>query len=85
MHCHRNVTVMGGLSSEEFISGVGPGSKGGTYVDFTARAADGSAVRIQTIDTLADGITATPREAAAAARIRAARPNDQLILIPKGK
>jgi len=34
--------------------------------------------------TLADGITATANEAAAAARILAARSNDILKLIPKG-
>jgi hypothetical protein len=74
----------GGLGSEEFIGGAGAGSKGGTYVDITAIAPNGRTVRIQTIDTLANGLP-TPSEAAAAARIRAARPLDKLILVPKGK
>ena len=42
-------------------------------------------IRVQTISTLADGVTPTAAEAAAAARIRAAFPNDQLWLIPKGR
>ncbi len=72
----------GGRLPEEFIPGPGGGVKGGTYVDVTAR--NGSNwVRIQTIDTLADGVTPTAREAAAAARIRAAFPNHTLILVPK--
>lgn len=57
--------------------------RGGTYVDITLT--NGTlTMRIQTIDTLADGLTPTLREAAAAARIRAAFPNDPLILVPKG-
>jgi hypothetical protein len=58
---------------------------GGTFVDITGRAADGRTVRIQTIDTLPDGITPTAREAAAAARIRAVFPRDELRLIPKSR
>ena len=57
--------------------------KAGTYVDFTAIRADGTAVRAQTIDTLADGVTPTLREADAAARIRAAKSFDELRLVPK--
>ena len=72
-----------GEGPEEYIAGAGPGTKGSTYVDFTAKRADGSAVRIQTVDTLADGVTPTPRELAAAARIRAEFPTDELRLIPK--
>jgi filamentous hemagglutinin len=56
---------------------------GGTYVDITAIDKEtGAVTRVQTIGTLADG-SPTPREAAAAARIRAKYPNDTLILIPK--
>ncbi|NJM34878.1 MAG: hypothetical protein HC850_09425 [Rhodomicrobium sp.] len=76
------VTGGGGIGPEEFIKGVGPGTKGGTFVDITAKGADGRFVRIQTIDTLPNGLP-TPNEAAAAARIRAAFPNDELRLIPK--
>lgn len=72
-----------GAAPEEYLRGIGPGTQGGTYVDFAAIRLDGSVVRVQTIDTLADGITPTAREAAAAARIRATKPNDTLILIPK--
>lgn len=35
------------------------------------------------VSTLADGVTPTATEAAAAARIRAAYPNDQLLIVPK--
>ena len=73
------------MRSEEYIPGLGPNTRGSTFVDITARAADGTTVRIQTVDTLSDGVTLTPREAAAAARIRAAFPNDELRLIPKGQ
>lgn len=73
----------GGLGPEEYIAGPGGGSKGGSYVDITATAPNGRTVRIQTVTTRADGVTPTASEAAAAARIRAAFPNDKLILVPK--
>jgi hypothetical protein len=45
---------------------------------------NGQTLRINTIDTISDGVTPTAREAAAAALIRSKiGPNDQLILIPK--
>lgn len=77
----------GGFGPEEYIPpppavAVKGSTKGGTYVDITARK-NGQTIRIQTVDTLADGVTPTPREAAAAARIRNAFPNDKLLLIPK--
>jgi RHS repeat-associated protein len=78
------ITDGGGEAPEEFIRGPNGGSLGGTYVDLTATNGT-STIRIQTVDTLADGVTPTPDEAAAAARIRTAFPNDQLILIPKAK
>lgn len=71
----------GGLGPEEYIPG--SGSRGGTYVDITGIAPNGRTVRIQTVTTLADGVTPTASEAAAAARIRAAFPNDKLLLVPK--
>ncbi|MGD9791107.1 MAG: RHS repeat-associated core domain-containing protein [Phycisphaerales bacterium] len=71
-----------GRASEEWIPGVGGAKKGGTFVDISATNGN-TTIRIQTIDTLADGITPTAREAAAAERIRRAFPNDQLRLIPK--
>ncbi len=72
-------------TSEEWIPGPGGGKRGGTFVDITVRTQDGRTVRIQTVDTLADGVTPTPREAAAAARIRAQFPGDELRLVPKPK
>jgi RHS repeat-associated protein len=76
------ITGGAGRTMEEWIPGPGGSKKGGSFVDITAT--DGTrTIRIQTIDTLADGVTPTPREAAAAARIRAAFPDDQLILFPK--
>jgi hypothetical protein len=81
---NENFTVIhGGGLPEEYIPGLGPGTQGGTFVDITAvNNETGATTRIQSIDTLADG-SPTPREAAAAARIRYAFPNDRLILIPK--
>jgi hypothetical protein len=77
------ITGGGGVESEEYIPGPGPRGLGGTYVDITAvNPETGAVTRVQTIDTLADG-SPTPREAAAADRIRAKYPNDTLILIPK--
>jgi RHS repeat-associated protein len=77
------ITGGGGRLPEEYLPGSGPGTKGGTFVDTTA-VRDGRTVRVQTIDTRADGITPTGREAAAAARIRAQqRPRDHTVLIPK--
>lgn len=55
---------------------------GGTWVDITATNGE-QTVRVQTVTTLSDGVTLTQTEATAAARIRTAFPNDQLILIPK--
>ncbi|MFC2250029.1 RHS repeat-associated core domain-containing protein [Labrys portucalensis] len=79
----------GGFGPEEYIPpppsiAVQSSTKGGTYVDITA-SKNGQTIRVQTVDTLADGVTLTPRELANAARIRAAFPNDQLILVPKVK
>jgi hypothetical protein len=77
------ITGGGGVAPEEYIRGAGPGTRGGVFVDITAMDKEtGAFVRVQTIDTLADG-NPTPREVAAAARIRAAYPNDRLMLIPK--
>jgi filamentous hemagglutinin len=79
-----NITGGAGRGSDEYIPGAGPGTRGGTFVDVTA-SNESKTIRIQTIDTLADGVTPTLAEAAAAARIRAAFPNDELRLIPKPK
>ena len=81
------ITSGGGTEQgEEFISGGGPGTRGGTFVDITAvNKATGQTLRIQTVDTLADGTTPTPREQAAIARILSTYPNDELWVIPKRK
>jgi filamentous hemagglutinin len=73
----------GGRLPEEYIQGSGPGTRGSTYVDISAiNNSTGAVTRIQTIDTLANGAPVA-REAAAAARIRSAFPDDTLLLIPK--
>lgn len=80
----QGFTIKGGAGreSEEGIPGPGGSTQGGTWVDITAT--DGTrTIRIQTVDTLADGVTPTLSEAAAAERIRAAFPGDELILVPK--
>jgi hypothetical protein len=51
-------------------------------VDLTAMK-NGRVLRINTIDTKSDGVTPTLREGAAAALIRAKKPDDHLLLIPK--
>jgi hypothetical protein len=77
------ITGGGGEAAEEYIRGAGPGTRGSVFVDITAiNKETGKVTRVQTIDTLANG-NPTPREAAAADKIRAAYPNDTLILIPK--
>lgn len=78
------ITGGGAEAQEEFIEGEGPGTKAGTYVDITAvNKTTGKTVRVQTVDTLADGITPDKREQAAIARIRNKFPNDELWIIPK--
>ena len=77
------VTGGGGRLPEEHLPGPGGGRQGGTFVDVTA-VRDGRTVRAQTIDTRADGLTPTTREANAAARIRAQQKSrDHTVLIPK--
>lgn len=77
------ITGGGGLKPEEYLPPLnGTGTKGSNYVDITATK-NGRTLRINTIDTLSDGTTATPRESAAAALIRAKTPGDHLVLIPK--
>jgi filamentous hemagglutinin len=71
----------GGRVPEEYIPGSGPGTRGGTFVDVTATNGN-STIRVQTIDTYANG-QPTAREAAAAQRIRNAFPSDELRLVPK--
>jgi hypothetical protein len=71
---------------EEYIKGGGPGTAGGTFVDITAKHKQtGRTVRVQTVDTLADGETPTPREEDAIRRIQEAFPDDELWIVPKRK
>jgi hypothetical protein len=72
----------GGMFPEEWVANsVGP--RRGAFVDLTATKS-GRTLRVQTIDTLADGVTPTLRESANAALIRAnTPPSDHLILVPK--
>jgi hypothetical protein len=68
---------------ETYLPGKGPGTRGGNYTDVTATK-NGKTLHINTIDTTADGVTPTRREAAAAALIRRKiAPGDHLLLIPK--
>ncbi|WP_338642074.1 hemagglutinin repeat-containing protein [Burkholderia pyrrocinia] len=78
------VTGGGGVASEEYIPGNGPGTLGGTYVDITAESTNGQIIRVQTVTTQSDGVTPTASEQAAAQRIKFTYPNDVLVLIPKG-
>src|SRR5262249_26635435 len=79
------VTGGGGRLPEEYIPGPGGARKGSNYVDVTATR-DGKTVRVQTVDTQANGTTPTTREASNAARIRSQqKPGDHTVLIPKKK
>ena len=78
------LTGGGGRLPEEFIRGAGGGRRGSAFPDITA-IKSGKTLRINTIDTLRDGVTPTARESRNAARIRSLRPEDRLLLIPKKK
>ncbi|WP_234945298.1 RHS repeat-associated core domain-containing protein [Anaeromyxobacter sp. Fw109-5] len=79
-----DVTGGGGRGKEEYLPGPGFSRKGSSWVDVTAQK-NGRTLRINTVDTLADGVTPDKRESANAARIRAQTPGDHLLLIPKAK
>lgn len=66
---------------EEYIPGP-RGTRGSAYLDITATK-NGRTLRINTIDTLSDGVTPTLREARNAAKIRTLKPGEHLLLIPK--
>ena len=79
------LTASGDRLPEEHLPSKAGGRKGGNFVDITATK-DGKVLRINTIDTKADGVTPTKREASAAASIRSKlEPGEHLILIPKPK
>ena len=77
------ITGGGGVAPEEYLPPLNGGRKGANYLDVTATK-NGQTIRINTVSTNADGITPTKSEAAAAALISAKKPDDPLILIPKG-
>jgi RHS repeat-associated protein len=73
----------GGTRSEEYIPGIGGGPMGSTYVDITMKDEEtGLTVRIQTVDTDANG-NPTQREQAAIGRIQKAFPKDVVLWVPK--
>lgn len=78
------ITFGGGRYKEEYLRPLGGGRKGGSYVDITAEKG-GHILRINTIDTLVDGVTPTSREWNNAIRIRRQKPGEHLLLIPKPK
>jgi hypothetical protein len=75
------ITGGGGKAPEEYIPGPS-GTKGSSYPDITAQK-NGQTLRVNTIDTRANGVTPTTREANNATRIQSQKPNDTLILVPK--
>jgi hypothetical protein len=77
------ITGGGGRAPETFLPGAGPGTKGGNFTDITA-VRNGEVLHVNTVSTLADGVTPTAQEAAAAAAIRAKLgAGEKLILVPK--
>jgi hypothetical protein len=73
----------GGFLPEEFLRGSSGGSLGAGYPDLTAvNVATGRIIRINTVTTLADGVTPTAEELINAANIRRLS-GGHLILIPK--
>jgi RHS repeat-associated protein len=70
---------------EEYLRPIGGGRQGGSYPDITATK-NGRTLRINTVDTYADSVTPTAREARNAARIRKQqKPGEHLLLVPKKK
>jgi hypothetical protein len=76
------ITGGGGRLPEEYLAGPGGKRIGSSFPDITATR-NGRTLRINTVDTYADGFTPTAREAANAARIRSQTPGDHLLLVPK--
>jgi hypothetical protein len=81
----RGWTITGGGNRfrEEYLPGPGNGRTGGSFPDITAEK-NGRTLRVNTVDTRADGLTPSTREATNAARIRA-QTGEHLLLIPKPK
>lgn len=83
---NRGFTITGGGNRlpEEYLPGPGGNRKGSSFPDITATK-NGRTVRVNTVDTRANGVTPTTREATNAARIRSQTPGDHLLLVPKPK
>ena len=75
------ITGGGNRLPEEYLPGPGGARRGSSFPDITATK-DGQTLRVNTIDTLRDGVTPTSREARNATRIRA-QTGEHLLLIPK--
>ena len=75
------VTHGGGRGPEEYLPGPGGARKGSSYPDITATK-NGQTLRVNTVDTRADGVTMTSREATNATRIRA-QTGGHLLTVPK--
>lgn len=78
------ITHGGGPSrglKEEYLPGPGGRRKGSSYPDITAQKGD-KTLRVNTVDTRADGVTPSTREARNATRIRS-QTGEHLLLIPK--
>ena len=82
----RGWTITGGGQRlpEEYLPGPGGARTGSSFPDTTATK-NGRTLRVNTVDTYADDVTPTIREATNAARIRSQTPGDHLLLIPKPK
>lgn len=76
--------ISGGGSKEILIKHPVTGAKGGAYGDIVLKK-NGQRMIINTVDTYADGLTPTVREAAAGVKIQNLQPNAQFTMIPKPK
>lgn len=75
------ITGGGGRRPEEYLPGPGGSRRGSSYPDITATK-NGKTLRVNTVDTRADGVTLTTREATNAARIRT-QTGEHVLTIPK--
>jgi hypothetical protein len=73
----------GDLGFEKLIEGPGGTAQGGAYADIVG-IRNGRPLYVNTVDTLADGITPTADEFAKAANIRQLT-GGHVILVPKGQ
>ena len=78
--------VSGGGKGETLIPGPGGKARGGAYGDLVVEnPVTKERLIINTVDTYADGITATSREVAAGAKIQNLEPGAQFMMVPKPK